>query len=76
MTFFLPFVLTVITDFSVLFMRNPCTTQNAFTMISADEIVHQGEHDVTTEENSPLKIVHKSKIMVREKESNNDILEG
>ncbi|EFO95645.1 hypothetical protein CRE_13112 [Caenorhabditis remanei] len=64
MTFFLPFVLTVITDFSVLFMRNPCTTQNAFTMISADEIVqHQGEHDVTTDEKSPLKIVHKSKIM-------------
>ncbi|EGT50603.1 hypothetical protein CAEBREN_31569 [Caenorhabditis brenneri] len=56
MTFFLPFVLTVIADFSVLIMRSPCTTQNAFTLISADEIVHN-------DEKSPLKIVHKSKIM-------------
>uniref|UniRef100_A0A1I7UTV2 G_PROTEIN_RECEP_F1_2 domain-containing protein n=1 Tax=Caenorhabditis tropicalis TaxID=1561998 RepID=A0A1I7UTV2_9PELO len=58
MTFFLPFVLTVIADFSVLIMRNPCTSQNAFTLISADEIVH---HEM--DEKSPLKIVHKSKIM-------------
>ncbi|UMM30798.1 hypothetical protein L5515_012534 [Caenorhabditis briggsae] len=56
MTFFLPFVLTVVVDFSVLIMRNPCTQKKAFTVISADEIVHQ-------DEKSPLKIVHKSKIM-------------
>ncbi|CCD62201.1 G-protein coupled receptors family 1 profile domain-containing protein [Caenorhabditis elegans] len=60
MTFFLPLVLTVITDFSVLIMRNPCTSKNAFTLISADEIVH---HE-STDEKSPLKIVHKSKIML------------
>lgn len=76
MTFFLPLVLTVITDFSVLIMRNPCTSKNAFTLISADEIVH---HE-STDEKSPLKIVHKSKIMVRlttrnfEKCGNNNLL--
>ncbi|CAI2350885.1 unnamed protein product [Caenorhabditis sp. 36 PRJEB53466] len=60
MTFFLPFVLTVIADFSVLIMRNPCSSPDSFTLISADEIVH---HEHETDEKSPLKIVHKSKIM-------------
>uniref|UniRef100_A0A8R1DHU3 G_PROTEIN_RECEP_F1_2 domain-containing protein n=1 Tax=Caenorhabditis japonica TaxID=281687 RepID=A0A8R1DHU3_CAEJA len=60
MTFILPFVLTVIADFSVLIMRSPCSAQTSFTLISADEIVH---HEHESDEKSPLKIVHKSKIM-------------